>query len=145
MTNLDLLIVEDSPEDYEATARAFKKANLRNPLIHCECGDDALDYLYGRGEWETPGRPCLILLDLNLPGTSGREVLAVVKADEFLKRIPVIILTTSCDEKDIEACYDLGANSYVQKPVGLTEFMESIGRLKDYWLEISVQPKMTIR
>ena len=83
----------------------------------------------------------MILLDLNMPGTGGKEVLQQIKSSPELRKIPVIVLTTSNDEKDIEACYDLGANSYVQKPVDLAGFMEAIGRLKDYWFTVSILPK----
>ena len=86
-------------------------------------------------------RPGIILLDLNLPGTDGREVLAEIKGDPSLKTIPVIVLTTSTDEIDIERCYQAGANSYVHKPVGLDGFMTALQRLKDYWFEIVVFPK----
>src|SRR5438105_2527750 len=95
-----ILLVEDSPEDYQATVRAFQKAGLANPIFRCASGDDALDYLHRRGAYADPGRsprPGVILLDLNLPGTDGREVLAEVKADARLKAIPVIVLTTSAD------------------------------------------------
>jgi len=139
-----IMVVEDSPEDFEATARGFRKAGLKNPIIHCEDGDEALDYLHRRGKYEDPEsspRPTVILLDLNLPGTDGREVLADIKEDEELRSIPVVVLTTSNDKRDIEACYRAGANSYVQKPVHLDGFIEAIDRLKDYWLEISIVPR----
>lgn len=138
------MIVEDSPVDYETTMRAFSKAGLANPVIHCQDGDQALDFLYGRGEFaqgRDSRRPGIILLDLNLPGTDGREVLQEIKQDPELKRIPVIVLTTSSDERDIERCYADGANSYIAKPVELANFIEAIQRLKDYWFEIVVLPK----
>ncbi len=139
-----ILIVEDSDDDYIATIRAFKKANLLNPLQRCTNGDQALDYLYQRGEFSVPDiapRPGMVLLDLNLPGTDGREVLRVVKSDLSLHQIPIIVLTTSNSEQDISRCYDAGANSYVQKPVDLAGFVEAIARLKEYWLEVAVLPK----
>lgn len=139
-----ILIVEDSPEDYEATVRALNKSGLHNPLFHCSDGDDALDFLHRRGTYtsaEEAPRPGIILLDLNLPGTDGREVLEEIKHDPDLKKIPVVVLTTSTDERDIEACYAAGANSYVQKPVNLDGFMKAIQRLKDYWFQIVVFPK----
>ena len=138
-----ILMVEDSPEDFVTATRAFKQASLANPIYRCEDGDDALDFLYHRGAYtdvEEAPRPNVILLDLNLPGTDGREVLATLKQDENLKRIPVIILTTSTDPTDIRACYDAGANSYLQKPVDFAGFVEAIQRLKGYWLELSVLP-----
>lgn len=139
-----ILIVEDSPEDFEATVRGLKKAGLANPVYHCEDGDEALDFLNREGAYAdhaSAPRPGIILLDLNLPGTDGREVLAAVKANPHLKTIPVIVLTTSTDEIDIERCYQAGANSYVHKPVGLEGFMTALQRLKDYWFEIVVFPK----
>ena len=139
-----ILIVEDSPEDYETTLRAFKKSGLANPVFRCEDGDEALDYLFRRGEYqdkEKSPRPGIILLDLNLPGTDGREVLRTIKKEETLKKIPVIVLTTSTNEQDIEGCYEAGASSYLSKPVDLNGFMESIQRLTNYWFEIVILPR----
>lgn len=141
--NQSILLVEDSPEDFEATERAFRRAGLKNPIHRCADGDEALDYLYRRGRYADPAAsptPGIILLDLNLPGTDGREVLETVKGDESLKRIPVIVLTTSSDERDVEACYRSGANSYIQKPVDLDGFMRAIERLKGYWFEVVILP-----
>lgn len=139
-----ILLVEDSPEDYEATTRALRKAGLANPILRCGDGDEALDFLHRRGDYADPARaprPGVILLDLNLPGTDGREVLAEVKGDDHLKRIPVIVLTTSTDERDIERCYLAGANSYIKKPVDLPGFLRAIQQLKDYWFEVVILPK----
>lgn len=139
-----ILIVEDCEEDYEFTKRAFERAGLHNTLDHCWDGDEALDYLFGRGEYagpEKPEPPGVILLDLNLPGTDGREVLQEIKANEGLRKIPVIVLTTSTDERDIDSCYASGANSYVQKPVDAQGFFLAIQRLKDYWFEVAILPK----
>ena len=139
-----ILVVEDSPEDYETTERAFRKAGMKNPIKHCEDGDDALDYLYQRGKYQNPEdapRPAIILLDLNLPGTDGREVLEQVKGDKNLQKIPVVVLTTSNDEQDIEACYGYGANSYICKPVNMDRFIQSITMLSEYWFEITILPK----
>ena len=139
-----ILLVEDSPEEYEATVRALKRAGLANPVYRCEDGDEALDFLFRRGAYVEPTaapRPGIILLDLNLPGTDGREVLAEIKADESLQLIPVIVLTTSTDERDIELCYRYGANSYVKKPVDLQGFLQAIQRLRDYWFEVVILPK----
>ena len=142
--NQPILLVEDSPEDFEATVRAFKKSGLKNPIVRCEDGDGALDYLYRRGPWtdpETSPRPGVILLDLNLPGTDGREVLTEIKKDEQLRHIPVIVLTTSNDRRDVDACYHAGANSYIQKPVDMDGFMKAIERLNGYWFEVVVLPR----
>lgn len=143
-TSQTILIVEDSPEDYETTIRAFRKSGVSNNIVKCEDGDEALDYLFRRGKYVDPNkspRPGIILLDLNLPGTDGRDVLAEIKKSDVTKKIPVIVLTTSSDERDIEKCYADGANSYVHKPVDLKGFFEAISRLKDYWFEIVILPK----
>ena len=142
--NQPILLVEDSPEDFEATVRAFNRSGLRNPIIRCEDGDSALDYLHRRGRYAGPEpapRPGVILLDLNLPGTDGREVLQEIKGDEELRQIPVIVLTTSTDDRDVTACYRAGANSYIQKPVDMDGFIRAIERLNGYWFEVVVLPK----
>ncbi|MFZ5572911.1 MAG: response regulator [Thermodesulfobacteriota bacterium] len=139
-----ILLIEDSPEDQEATIRAFQRCGLANPIIHCETGDEAIDYLFRRGRYSDPARsprPGLILLDLNLPGTDGREVLGEIKKDLQLKTIPVIILTTSCEQHDIDNCYAAGANSYICKPITLASYIEAIQRFKNFWFEIAVFPK----
>lgn len=139
-----ILIVEDSPEDYEATERALRGAGLKNQLFRCEDGDEALDYLHRRGadaDPESAPRPGLVLLDLNMPGTDGRDVLKEIKADSDLKTIPVVVMTTSEDERDIDACCDYGANSYTVKPVDLGKFVEAVQRLRDDWFEIVILPK----
>lgn len=138
-----ILLIEDSPEDYEATVRAFERSGLRNPIFRCEDGDNALDFLHRRGRYADPEqapRPGVILLDLNLPGTDGRDVLTEIKQDDRLKQIPVIVLTTSDDARDVEACYRAGANSYVQKPVDMDGFLRAIERLNGYWFEVVVLP-----
>jgi CheY-like chemotaxis protein len=140
-----ILLVEDSPEDFETTERAFRRSGLKNPIYRCADGEEALDFLYRRGRYSDPDqapRPGVILLDLNLPGTDGREVLSEIKNDPNLKQIPVIVLTTSKDERDIEVCYRCGANSYIQKPVDLDGFMQAIERLNDYWFEVVILPKV---
>ena len=139
-----ILLVEDNEDDYEATSRAFKKANLSNPIVWCKSGRDALDFLKREGAYKDASqgsRPGLVLLDLNMPGMDGRKTLEVIKKDETLKRIPVIILTTSADERDVLACYQMGANTYVQKPVSFEALIEAIKRLKEYWFEIALLPK----
>jgi CheY-like chemotaxis protein len=140
-----ILLVEDSPEDFETTERAFRRSGLKNPIYRCADGDEALDFLHRRGQYSDPDkapRPGVILLDLNLPGTDGREVLSEIKNDPGLKQIPVIVLTTSKDERDVEVCYRCGANSYIQKPVDLDGFMKAIERLNDYWFEVVILPKV---
>lgn len=139
-----ILLVEDSDIDFETTLRAFKKANMTNPVQRCEDGEEALDYLYQRNRYSEADKypnPDLILLDLNLPGTDGREVLEEIKNDPKLRTIPVIVLTTSSDDEDIEKCYRAGANSYIQKPVDLDGFFAAIQRLKNFWFEVALLPK----
>ena len=130
-----IIIVEDSPEDYDTTIRAFNKLGITNEILRFEMGDQCLDYLFGRGEYEEKENvlPGLILLDLNLPGTGGKEVLKIIKTDFNLKKIPVVVLTTSNDINDIEKCYRLGADYYIQKPVGFEGFINAISRIKDCW------------
>ena len=132
-----ILIVDDSLDDYEATKRAFVKANLSNAIRHARSGEVALAYLRS-DEAVMPG---LILLDLNMPGLDGRKTLEIIKRSPSLKKIPVVILTTSDDERDIKACYELGANTYVQKPVDFDGLIAAVKRLKEYWFEIALLPK----
>ena len=139
-----ILIVEDNPEDYEATFRGLRSAGVANPVFHCADGDDTLDFLFKQGKYADPEKfpkPGIILLDLDLPGTDGREVLSKIKNNDDLKKIPVVILTSSKDDRDIEKCYSDGASSYIIKPVSFTGFMEAIQKLKDYWFEIVILPK----
>lgn len=139
-----ILMVEDSEDDYEATIRAFKKVSLHNPIVWCRSGRDALDFLRREGlhrNTKNGSHPGLILLDLNMPGLDGRKTLRLIKGDDALKKIPVIILTTSTDERDVEDCYQMGANTYVQKPVSFEGLIEAIKRLKAYWFEIALLPK----
>ena len=121
--------------------RAFRRSGLKNPIIRCADGDEALDFLFRRGRFADAPRPGVVLLDLNLPGTDGREVLSEIKAAPQLKHIPVIVLTTSSDDRDVHACYQAGASSYIQKPVDLDGFMRAIERLNDYWFEVVILPK----
>lgn len=140
-----ILIVEDSPDDYEACVTALTKDNnLGNPIQWCESGDAALDYLHGRGAFADPcpAPPALVLLDLNMAGVDGRDVLLEIKSDPTMKTIPVVVMTSSRDPTDIDACYEDGANSYVVKPVDLNGFMEAVSRLKDYWFQVVVLPAL---
>jgi two-component system response regulator len=132
-----ILIVDDSPDDFDATRRAFGKVNLRNIIEHAETGEEALAYLRSRDKV----KPGIILLDLNMPGMDGRKTLEIIKGEPNLQKIPVIVLTTSNDERDVAECYRLGANTYVQKPVDLDGLISAIKRLKEYWFEIAVLPK----
>ncbi|MDT7042489.1 response regulator [Candidatus Nitronereus thalassa] len=140
-----ILLVDDNPHDYEATKRCFKQIGITNPLMYCADGDEALDLLQGQStqtQYARPPRPSLILLDLNLPGTDGREVLNQLKQSKRLKSIPVVVLTTSSDPNDIHACYDKGANSYVVKPVDYDGLLEAMRSLCQFWLEVAEVPSM---
>lgn len=139
-----ILIVDDSDDDYDATVRALKqKHGLENPLRRCESGGEALDYLFRRGQYAPPAeapRPGIVLLDLNMPGIDGRRVLSTVKGDTKLRPIPIVVMTNSRDERDIAACYDVGANTYIQKPLDWNSFCVATRRLKEYWFETAVLP-----
>jgi CheY-like chemotaxis protein len=138
-----LLLVEDSPEDREATIRALKKSGFEGAIICCNDGDDALDFLHRKGKYGAPAnapRPALILLDLNMPGTDGRQVLAELKADLGLKTIPVVVLTTSTNDRDISSSYLAGASSYVAKPVDVDGFLRTIAVLKRWWFDEVILP-----
>lgn len=132
-----VLMVDDNEDDYEAVNRAFKKAGLLNPTFLCKSGREAMDYLTGDRE-----KPQLILLDLNMPGMDGHEVLRQIKEDENLRCIPVIIWTTSSNERDVDRCYQLGANVYMQKPVSYGRLQETIRFLKEYWFETARLPNV---
>lgn len=139
-----LLIVEDSDEDFEALRRAFVKLGVSVTLRRCVDGDDALDLLHRRGAYHglaSTTLPSLVLLDLNLPSTDGREVLAAIKSDARLKSIPVIIFTTSANPKDIDACYQNGANSYLLKPVNMSYFTTLLKQVYEYWFDAVVLPE----
>jgi len=142
-TQYPVLIAEDNNEDFFSLKRAFKKLKISNPLYRCLDGDDTLDFLYQRGKYspETAPRPALILLDLNMPGVSGHEILQIIKSLAVFKDIPVIILTSSAREKDIAESYRDGANSYLVKPVNFENFLDAIELLKDYWLSLVVLPQ----
>jgi CheY-like chemotaxis protein len=137
-----ILLVEDSHEDYETTVRALSRAKVANPVVRFCSGEDALEHLRSCCVAESgPALPGVILLDLNLPGMSGGEVLGQIKSDPSLRTIPVIVLTTSNDTRDIEQCYEAGANSYVQKPVDFPGFLRAVQALTDYWFEIVILPQ----
>lgn len=141
-----ILLVEDNADDAAMTIHSLRQSNIKNEIVHCLTGDEALDFLFRRGEYlplKNDPLPCMILLDLNLPGTDGREVLEEVKTDAKLKLIPIIVLTTSSDERDVDRCYEYGANSYVVKPVNFDGFVTAMERLSGYWLEIAVIPKIS--
>lgn len=133
---VQILLVEDSPDDIELTREALSDAKLANELHAVMDGEAAIAYLRGEGEHAGKPRPDLILLDLNLPKKNGREVLAEIKGDDALKQIPVIMLTTSAAEEDVADAYSRHVNAYVQKPVDFSEFMTAVQSLEEFWLSI---------
>jgi CheY-like chemotaxis protein len=138
-----LLLVEDNPDDVELTRRAFARSNIANHLVVMRDGAEALDYLFATGPHA--GRDChalphAVLLDLNLPKIGGLDVLRRIRAAETTRLLPVIVLTTSREERDILGSYDLGANSYVRKPVDFAQFVEAARQLGLYWLTLNERP-----
>lgn len=144
MNNKYILLVEDNPDDVMLTQRALKKGHVLNPLVITEDGAKALEFLFAKGEFsqrDVNDRPSLILLDLKLPKVSGFEVLDAIKNDPLLKRVPVVILTSSKQEEDVIHGYDLGANSYIRKPVNFDTFIETVTQLGVYWLLTNESPE----
>ena len=141
---VDILLVEDSPQDAELTIRALKKRNLANRLFVVEDGVEALDFIFCRGKYvqrEIAHPPKVVLLDLKLPKVNGLEVLQAIKADDRSCRSPVVVITSSHEDPDIRAAYDLGVNSYVVKPVNFDAFVEAMSHLGLYWLLVYQAPK----
>jgi CheY-like chemotaxis protein len=137
---IGILLVEDNPGDVELTREAIENSKLLNKMWVVEDGEAALAFLRREGSYVDTPRPDLILLDLNLPKMDGRELLAEIKADENLRRIPVVVLTTSRAEKDVLKSYNLHANCYITKPIGFNEFAKVVKAIKDFWLNIVVLP-----
>jgi CheY-like chemotaxis protein len=137
---IHILLVEDSPDDVLLMREALKEAKVANDLHVVEDGQAALDYVHRRREWTDAPRPDIVLLDLNLPRKDGREVLAEVKQDPDLKKIPVVVLTTSVGEEDVVRAYEHHANAYVQKPVGLNQLLEIVKAIDEFWLGIVTLP-----
>lgn len=138
-----LLIVEDSNEDFEVLQRFVQQSRTTVPIRRCVDGDQALAFLYRTGDYvsrESAPRPGLIVLDLNLPGTDGREVLRRIKEDEKLKTIPVVVFTTSDNPRDVADSYRYGANSYIVKPINFAQLKRDIQILVDYWFEVILLP-----
>ncbi len=133
---VDILLVEDTPGDVDLTREALENSKIRNTLNVAVDGEEAMAFLRGTGKHAGAPRPDLILLDLNLPKKDGREVLAEIKADEDLKRIPVVILTTSQAEEDIFRSYNLHANCYITKPIDLHQFLHVVKAIENFWLTI---------
>ncbi len=140
---VNVLLVEDDREDIEITTRAFKKGKIANPLYVVRDGEEAMEFLQHKGRYTDAAkapRPGLILLDLNLPRLDGREVLKLLKTDPNLRRIPVVVLTTSSEEADVLGCYDQGANTYITKPVEFQGFLQAVITIGQYWLCVAEIP-----
>lgn len=142
-----ILMVEDDPKDVELTLTALEEYNLANEVVVTRDGEQALDYLHCRGEYKTrsSGNPAVMLLDLKLPKVDGLEVLKQIKSDGELRMIPVVVLTSSKEEKDMVASYKLGVNAYVVKPVDFHEFVNAIKELGAFWAVINEPPPGSVR
>ncbi len=136
----EILLIEDNPGDVELTKEAFEDAKFRNNLNVARDGEEALDYLFKRDSFEEAITPDIILLDLNLPRVDGHEVLDAIKSDKALKRIPVIVLSSSKADTDILESYDLHANCYIVKPVNAAKFMKVVQCIENFWVEIVCLP-----
>ena len=142
-TEVEILLVEDNMNDAELTIRALKKSNISNKIFHLKDGVATLDFLFGTGEYarrNINNKPKLILLDLKMPKVDGIEVLTRIKSDNFTKKIPVVILTSSRENPDMEKCYQLGANSYIVKPVEFDNFTKAVSELGLYWMLLNQTP-----
>ena len=137
---VDILLVEDNPGDVRLTQEALREGKVVNRLHVARDGNDALGFLRREGEHAAAPRPDLVLLDLNLPGLDGREVLAEMKGDPGLRRIPVVVLTTSEADEDIARSYDLHANCFVTKPVDMEQFLRIVRSIEDFWLRVVKLP-----
>jgi CheY-like chemotaxis protein len=138
-----LLVIEDSDEDFAALCRMMENTSTRCQVYRCQNGDEAIDFLFHQGEYadaQMSPMPSLILLDLNLPGLDGREILSQVKQDQALKSIPVVVLSTSNNPKDIRACYQTGVNGYLIKPINTAKFKRTIQVFMEYWFEAIALP-----
>lgn len=140
---VDIVLIEDNPFEAELAIRSLRKYNLSNNLLHVDDGAEALDLIYERGKYaglELTPKPKLILLDIKLPKVDGIEILRQLKANERTKTIPVVMLTSSKENQDIEKCYELGANSYIVKPVDFDSFAKAVAELGMYWMLLNNPP-----
>jgi two-component system, response regulator len=138
-----ILLVEDNPDDRDLALLAFEESKIANEIVVARDGVEALEYLFGTGVYEgrdTSELPQVVLLDLNLPKLDGLEVLTLIRSDVRTRRLPVVILTSSDEERDLVESYELGANSYFRKPVDFAQFIESVQQLGLYWLILNVTP-----
>ncbi len=137
---VEILLVEDNPADVRLTLEVFQDSRITNHISVARDGEEALSYLHRRDPYENATRPDLILLDLNLPRRDGREVLCEIKSDDELRTIPVIALTTSEADQDVQKAYDCGVNSYIKKPVDLDRFIDIFHSIEDFWLTVVKLP-----
>lgn len=139
-----ILLVEDSQADAEMAMDALRDANLANPVVHLEDGVECLDYLYARGAWADRERldPAVVLLDIKMPRMNGLDVLTQMRADERMRRIPVVILSSSREESDLARSWDLGVNAYVIKPVDVDQFFEAVRTLGQFWAVLNQAPEL---
>ena len=138
---IEILLIEDNPGDVVLTKEAFRRMKIGNNIHVATDGEQALDYLYQNPPFEQAPRPHLILLDLNLPGVDGREVLGRIKQDDSLKSIPVVVMTSSDAEADVVRSYELHANCYIGKPLDLQGFMDVVAAIDDFWLSVVILPR----
>lgn len=141
MNPIEILLVEDNHVDVKLTREALAEAKIRNNMHVARDGEEALDFLFQRGRFKDAVRPDIILLDLNLPRIDGREILATIKEDSSLRRIPVVVLTTSRSDQDIISSYDLNVNCFVTKPVDMIQFIEVIKSIEHFWFTVVALPQ----
>jgi two-component system response regulator len=144
MNEVEVLLVEDNPSDAELTMRALKKHNLANKLYHVKNGAEAIDFLFSQGAYtdrRVENGPKVVLLDLKLPKVDGIEVLRKIKSDDRTRLIPVVVMTSSREDRDLKECYKLGVNGYVVKPVEFDDFARAVSQLGLYWLLINETPR----
>jgi CheY-like chemotaxis protein len=144
LNEVEVLLVEDNPSDAELTMRALRKKNLANKLVHLKDGAEAIDFLFAQGLYtnrRVENSPKVVLLDLKLPKVNGIEVLRKIKSDDRTRKIPVVVMSSSREDSDLAACYELGVNGYVVKPVEFEDFARAVSELGCYWLLINETPR----
>lgn len=137
LKDVHILLVEDNEGDVVLTLDAFEESKIKTQISVVKNGQDALDFLFQRGSYEKAEKPDLILLDINIPIINGQEVLQEIKSDERIKKIPVLMLTTSSNEKDISTAYQNHANSYIIKPIEFEDFLKAVFKIEEFWLQLS--------
>lgn len=143
MMSAPIFLIEDNPDDSEAIIRGLRKAGIENEIEWFSGSEQAVEILENFTEEDNVKKPCMIILDLNMPGIDGRAIVELLKKRVNLRHIPIVVLTTSADKNDIYECYAKGANSYIQKPVSFKKLTETTQYIKDYWFETALLPKNT--